>query len=276
MTPPVITLLTDFGTRDPYVAAMKGVILSICPEARIVDLTHDIEKHDIRQAAFVLLSCYKYFPRGTIHVVVVDPGVGTRRRAVVIKTRRYFFVGPDNGVLQPAACDDNIVECREISNTLLMRSSISRTFHGRDVFAPVAAYIAKGVPLRFIGPEVEPETLVKLYTPTARVEMRSIEGRVIYIDSFGNVVTNIDANTLRKIGVHYGDIVGISVGRRHIVVKLCRTYGEVGKGELLALIDSFNYLEIAVNQGKASEILGARIGDRVRVTRHEQDMSDMW
>ncbi len=266
---PVITLLTDFGTRDPFVAEMKAVILSICPEATIVDISHDVEKFNIRHGAFVLACAYRYFPKRTIHVVVVDPGVGTERRPIVIKTRNYYFIGPDNGVLLLAADEDGIEEVREIKNPRYMLPQISTTFHGRDIFAPAAAYIARGVPLRDLGPELKPNQLNRPKFSTVEIRGNAIEGEVLHIDSFGNVITNIKAHHLDEIGIRYGMrlLVKLPDLGIELEVPFVKSYGYVDVGKELSLIDSHDFLELAINQGSFCSRYGVRVGMRVIITK---------
>ncbi|RLF20893.1 MAG: hypothetical protein DRZ82_00370 [Thermoprotei archaeon] len=257
----VITLLTDFGIRDPYVAQMKGVILSINPDTIIVDITHDIRPHDINEAAFILLSAYNKFPVGTIHVVVVDPGVGTRRKAIVIETKRYLFVGPDNGVLSLAADHDGITNVYEIKNEVFMRANVSYTFHGRDIFAPVAAYLSLGIDPKYVGPKLNPQRISRLAPVSAKKLGNMFLAHVLYIDHFGNVITNV-----RKDQIPQG-ITSVVIKHRgkQIKLPLKRTYGEVEKGEFVAVVGSFDYLEIAVNQGNAAKSLGMSVGDSLTI-----------
>jgi len=259
----VITLLTDFGEKDHYVASMKGVILNIAGPVTLVDISHEVPKFNIRAAAYVLRCAYKYFPAGTIHLVVVDPGVGTERRALAIKTRRYFFVGPDNGVLIPAARDDGIVRAVSIENRRYMREAVSYTFHGRDIFAPAAAHLARGVPIEELGPEVDDYVVPEYAEP--RVEDGEAEAEVIYIDGFGNCATNLREDDLARLGIKYGDKVELELGERRIVTRLLPSFGYARPGEVLLLINSEGFLEIAVNIGSATRELGVRTGTKVRV-----------
>lgn len=258
---PVITLLTDFGYRDYYVAAMKGVILGICPDALIVDIAHGIPKWGVREAAYVLSCCYWNFPRGTIHVVVVDPGVGTERRAVVIVTKNYVFIGPDNGVLIPAAESDGILAAYSIERNLVGWET-SHTFHGRDIFAPAAAYLASGrLKPEELGPPVSDLTKPKFTNP--RVEGNMIYGEAVYVDDFGNVATNVGAEMLKEVGAKYGSLFEVKAGKFRGRLRLLPSFGHVRRGEPLLLINSCNRLEIAVNEGSASSLLGIKPGDEV-------------
>lgn len=268
----VITLTTDFGLDDAYVAAMKGVILSINPQVTIVDLYHSIEPQNITQAAFILSTTYRYFPQGAIHVVVVDPGVGTERRAVLLITPSAFFLAPDNGVLsyvveeftppgeeQPAAGERWLgPELRAIalSNPHFWRHPVSDTFHGRDIFAPVAAHLSLGTPATDFGDLIP--TLVAI--PTARAERREagvLVGHVLHIDHFGNLITNIKREDLPR-GKLFVEVAG------HIVEDLSPTYAEAE--ELMAIIGSSGYLEVSVKNGSAARLLRAKIGDEVSIT----------
>ena len=185
----MITLTSDFGLKDPYVAEMKGVILTINPKATLIDITHEVEKFDVRMAAFILASAAPYFPQGTVHLAVVDPGVGTQRRAIIIQTKKSFFVGPDNGILILAAQNQGIEHVYQITNPTFMLPKISSTFHGRDIFAPAAAHLDKGVPPKEFGPEIK--DLTKPEFASVKQTNGSLIGEVIHIDGFGNIITNI-------------------------------------------------------------------------------------
>ncbi|RLI39129.1 hypothetical protein DRO60_02075 [Candidatus Bathyarchaeota archaeon] len=260
---PVITLTTDFGTRDPYVASMKGVLLSLCPGAVIIDIAHDIPKFDVRAGALVLAQASPWFPEGTVHVGVVDPGVGTERRAIVVETRRFFFVGPDNGLLMLAAKRDGIKAVYAVENEEFFLPRVSRTFHGRDVFAPVAARLASGMKASEVGPEVSDYMVPSFAEP--RVEGDVASGEVMYVDGFGNVITNIPEEFLEALGVSDGSKLAVKVGGRELELRLCSAYGEVAPGELLAIVDSWGMLELAVNLGSAASVLHVKPGDEVKV-----------
>ncbi len=250
----IITLTTDFGASE-YVGAMKGVILSIAPEARVVDITHNIRSFDVRHAAYVVKSVCPYFPEGSIHVVVVDPGVGTARRGVAIETEKYYYVGPDNGVFTFVQDIKRVVELR--------MEAKSKTFHGRDVFAPVAARLAKGEDIGSFGSEVE--DIVRLPIRKARLGEHAVEGEVLCVDVFGNVITNIPQNLLKKANINYGDKIRVSIAGRELEMRFLQSYGFAERGELLALIGSEGYLEMAVNQGSASDRLGVKGGETVKI-----------
>ena len=255
----MITLTSDFGLKDPYVAEMKGVILTINPQATIIDVTHSVEKFNIRMGAFMLASAAPYFPKDTIHLAVIDPGVGTERRAILIQTKKGFFVGPDNGVLMLAAQNQGIEHIYEISNPKFMLPKVSSTFHGRDVFAPVAAHLDKGIKPSEFGPEITEATTPKF----ASVERRnsSLIGEVWHIDDFGNIITNISQKDLpqkRVVNIKLpGVLQNISFGK---------TYAQAKLHEPLALIGSHGFLEIALNQGNAAEKFHAKAGDKIEVS----------
>ncbi len=245
----LITLTTDFGTQDWFVGTMKGVIAGIAPRAAVVDLTHAIPAGDIRAGAFALAASYRYFPRRTIHVVVVDPGVGSRRAALAVETADYFFVAPDNGVLSWALAGEKIKTVRRLENDKYFLRPVSQTFHGRDIFAPVAAHLSQGVPPARLGPAVR--EFRKLPWPEPKQSRQAITGEVIYIDRFGNAITNLAAELLAefcgpdcRIKVH-----GKSIGG------LRRFYQEAPSGKPVAVAGSTGFLEIAVNGGSAAERL---------------------
>ena len=259
---PIIAILTDFGTNTWYPAAMKGVILSICPDVNIVDISHEAPSYDVISSSFILLQTIKYFPKGTIFLVVVDPGVGTRRRRrIAIKTKNYYFVGPDNGVMIPAARWDGIVKIVEISNKRYMLPKVSKTFEGRDVFAPAAAYLARGVKIEDFGDEISDP--VDLHIPRPVLREDAIEAEVIYIDKFGNIITNVHADLLQKLKINVGSVFTVEIKGRRYEIPFASTYGDVSRGEPLLLIDSSDYLELSINMGNAAETFGLKRGDKV-------------
>jgi hypothetical protein len=265
LTLPIITLLSDFGLTDPYVAEMKAVILGICPDARVIDISHFISKFDVRMGAFTLASAAPYFPDGTIHVAVVDPSVGTRRRALIVKTKRYFYVGPDNGLLVLASEKDGIVQVRAIENPEFMLGNVSSTFHGRDVFAPAAAHLANRVPLRKFGPKVK-DYKRSLFSKPSLNAKKELKGEVLHIDDFGNLITNVSSSDLVKLGIKTAKPLNIRLKDTLLRLQLCKTYGEAPLKSTLALIGSHDYLEIAVNKGSASRKLKAKVGDSLVVS----------
>lgn len=256
----VITLLTDFGLEDGYVAAMKGVIAAIAPDARLVDVTHLVPPQDVASGRFRLLTVVPYFPPGTIHLAVVDPGVGTARRAVAIRSASgSCFVGPDNGLLLGALETNRPAAAVVLSEPRFWRTPTpSATFHGRDVFAPVAAHLARGVDLGALGPTIAPETLVRLALAAFKMLPGGVEGAVQAVDRFGNLISNVPGSVLAGCGTW-----NASVGRR--TVEGHRTYGEVPVGEALALVGSHGFVEIAVHRGNARSALTADVGDPVRI-----------
>lgn len=243
---PIVSLLTDFGLMDPFVAEMKGVILSICPDAKIIDISHLVDKFDIRMGAFVLAGAAQYFPPGTVHVAVVDPGVGSERRAMVIETRKNLFVGPDNGLMIPAATIDGILHVYAITNRSLMRKEISSTFHGRDIFAPVAAQLARGTPPRECGPEIT--DYVKPQYTQSTLEGSTLTCEVFHVDSFGNVVTNLSQSDLSKLNLDSRKRISLSVGGRRISARFVKTYPDLGRSEIGVLVGSHGFLELACRE----------------------------
>jgi len=263
MSNPIITLTTDFGLKDPYVAEMKAVILSISPSATIVDVTHEIEKFNIRMGAYILASASSYFPKGTIHVAVVDPGVGTKRRPILIQTKHDFYIGPDNGVLVLAAENKGIKHIFEISNRKLMLPKISKTFHGRDIFAPAAAHLANGTSPSEFGQEIH-----EIVTPEfAKIVRRKnmLVGEVLHTDSFGNIITNLGEKELELTGIK--GMVNIQLKNVRLKLKLCKAYAEAKPEEPFAIIGSHNFLEISINQGNAAQNFKAKIGDKITLYR---------
>lgn len=253
---PIITITTDFGTRDGFVGQMKGVILGINHEARVIDVTHDIEPLQVLEGALVLKCVSRYFPEGTIHVAVVDPGVGGTRRGMVLRCQDLYFVGPDNGLFSLIVSSASQWEAREIINPEFMLPRPHPTFHGRDVFAPAAAYLSRGMSFDNLGPPITDPVMLPIPNPKHTDE--GIVGQVIYVDRFGNLTTNIDEEMLNRSvkSVIAGDVV---------IKGISRYFAEAGEREPLALINSFGLLEIAVNLGNASALLGIGKGTRVRV-----------
>jgi S-adenosylmethionine hydrolase len=256
----IITLLTDFGLEDGYVAAMKGVIAGIAPDADVVDVTHLIPPQDVASGRFRLLTITPYFPPGTVHLAVVDPGVGTRRRAVAVRsTSGSLLVGPDNGLLLGALEADPAVAAVELSEPRFWRTPApSATFHGRDVFAPVAAHLARGVALELLGPAVPPDSLVTVELPPWRPVPGGAEGAVQAMDRFGNLISNVPGTVLSGGGAWTASLAGRTVTGRG-------TYGDVPPGEALALVGSHGFVEIAVRQGSARNTLEASIGVAVAI-----------
>lgn len=264
----IITLLTDFGTQDTYVGVMKGVIASICPQATVIDLTHEVPPQDIATGAFLLDVSVDYFPPGTVHVAVVDPGVGTDRKPTAIQTDRAFFVGPDNGIFTLVLHRYRVLQAVHLDNPKYHLPSKSTTFHGRDVFAPVAAHLAGGVPLEELGTPIT--RLQRLPLPRIRVEWQGIRATVVHIDRFGNAITNLTHADYRSWCARWDvkePIVRIGQGT---LLAIHQTYGDVPVGQPLALFSSSGRLEIAVNGGSAQQTFGLRRGDVVWVLRREE------
>jgi S-adenosylmethionine hydrolase len=265
MNKKIITLLTDFGSKDGYVGAVKGVIKRINPQAEIVDVTHDIDSYDILGAAFAFSNFYKYFPKGTIHLAVVDPGVGSSRQPILVKTKDFFFVGPDNGVFSFIYQREDITDIIIISNKKYFLAESSSTFHARDIFAPVAAYLSLGIKIDEFGSPAK--ECLKFILPQPESKGKSLKGEIIHIDRFGNLITNIPSDLLNKkknieIMVRKRKIKGIS--RSYFEIK--ETCSERSKSkELGALIGSSDFLELAVNQASAQKLLKAKVGNPVRI-----------
>jgi S-adenosylmethionine hydrolase len=261
MSNPIITLTTDFGLKDPYVAEIKAVILSISPNAIIIDITHNIESFNVRMGAYVLASASPYFPKGTIHVAVVDPGVGTTRHLLLVETKNGFYIGPDNGVLALAAKNQGIKHIYELTNRKLMLPKISNTFHGRDIFAPAAAHLANGTSPTEFGPKIS-----KIVMPDfAKIvkKKNALMGEVLHIDNFGNIITNFGERELETIRIK--KTVNIKIKKTLLGLKLCKSYAEAKPQTLLAIVGSHNFLEISINQGNAATKFKINVGDKVTI-----------
>jgi S-adenosylmethionine hydrolase len=261
MARPVIALLTDFGTRDHYAGTMKGVALGICPDAALVDITHDIPAHDVLSGALELAAAYKYFPAGTIFLVVVDPGVGSARRGIALESGHFRFVAPDNGVLTAVLDEHPQRRAVELTDRRFARPTVSRTFEGRDRFAPAAAHLAKGIDLAALGRPAG--AIHRLEIPQPAVDTDRISGQVLREDRFGNLITNIDRKTFDKLS---GAPLEILVGGRQIP-RVVSTYADAGRGEVCALFGSSDHLEIAANGGSAASELALGRGAPVTVAR---------
>ena len=260
----IISLLSDFGHKDPYVAEMKAVILSINPQVQIVDISHEIEKFDVRMGAYVLASAAPYFLPKTIHVAVVDPGVGTKRRSIIAETNHGIYVGPDNGLLMLAAHKEDITNVYTICNTKFMLTKISKTFHGRDIFAPAAAHLSTGIKPSDFGPVIRDYVFPEF--AEAQSKGGELLGEILHIDDFGNIICNISAKTIKDAGFHEGDSLLVTLGNKTLNLPFCSAYGEVHAGALLALIGSSNFLEVAVNQGTTLKLFDVNVGDAFRIS----------
>ena len=257
----LITLLSDFGLRDEYVGVMKGAIAQIDPNLRVIDITHHIPPQNIAAGRFCLMNAYHYFPKGTVHVAVVDPGVGGKRRAVAVEVAEGFLVAPDNGLLSGVINQSGIYKAVELTNPKYWRttvsSQISNTFHGRDIFAPVGAHLASGIPLKQLGEEIDPASLIQLELPKCSNTKNGFLGCIQYIDYFGNSVTNIPGN--------YVEGKSWSIGVAEKIIKGYETYTDVIVGEAISLVGSHGWVEIAVNNGNAQLQLQIELGDSVEI-----------
>jgi len=259
---PLITLLTDFGTRDAYVASLKGVILSLNPEVRLVDLSHEVPPQDVRAGALILTEAAPYFPPGAIHLAVVDPGVGSPRRGLAAQGRGHFWVGPDNGLFHLVFRQVSPLTIVSLENPLYFRSQVSATFHGRDIFAPVAAHLSLGVDLSRFGPRLTDP--VSLDWPEPRFSPETISGEIIYVDRFGNLISNLRAAE-----------VSAWLGERDLTLQagplnirgLVRAYADVAHGEFLTLVGSHGFLEIACAMDNAAQRLLAGVGLPVEIRK---------
>ncbi len=261
--PPIITLLTDFGASDVFVGSMKGVILGINPLAHIVDLTHDIPAHNVRAAAYLMHSAARYFPPGTIHVAVVDPGVGSERRPLLVFTMEQYFIAPDNGLLSGILAAEVEAEIRELTNKQYFLGPIGSTFHGRDAFAPAAAWLSRGEPIETFGPEAK--NVIRFEIARARQENDKLLGEVQHIDRFGNLITNVSREDLVSFGgADRLSQVRVLIAETHIQ-GLLRFYPDAPLGALAALINSDGWLELFCHQARATDLVGAKVGDPVEV-----------
>lgn len=263
--PPIVTLLTDFGLVDSYVGQLKGVLYSINPKVRVVDLTHSIAPGDIIGASFVLKTSYQAFPENTTHLVVVDPGVGGQRRPIIVDSSAHLFVGPDNGVFS-YIYDENDFQVFEIANPEDLGKKVSYTFHGRDVFAPAAAHLSLGVKPEALGTRLE--RFVRFEIPTPRIDGSNLRGQVVHTDSFGNLITNIPRHAVE--GRDETTIVEIRGTR---IEGMCKSYEEREEGTLLAIWGSSDLLEISLSRGRADHFLGVTRGEPV-VIRMERSNSN--
>lgn len=253
----IVALLTDFGTQDHYVGAMKGVVLSVCPDATLVDITHDIPPQDTLTAALELQAAFKYFPPATVFLAVVDPGVGSARRAIAADAGSYRFTAPDNGVVSLALRDAGEPRVVQLAERKFFRPTISRTFEGRDRFAPVAGWLARGTELAAFGAPVPDHVVIDV--PRAKMTPPdAVEGQVLRIDHFGNLITNIAAD------FPLPPPLTVRINERHI--RFVATYADASTGELCALVGSSGYVEVAVNGGDAAAMLKARRGTAVKLT----------
>lgn len=258
----IVTLTSDFGAKDSFAASMKGVILKINPDAQLVDITHEIGPQDIWEAAFSLKTAYSYFPKGTVHLAVVDPGVGSTRRAIIVVTESYYFVGPDNGIFSLIYKDAERLRVHTITASHYFLANPGPTFHGRDIFAPVASWLSKGIPSGNFGDEIG--DYVKLNVPVPKTTPRGLEGHIIHIDRFGNLITNITYKDLQALMPEGSGPVALSVGGKEIR-GLKKFYAEAAPGEPSAIFNSSGYLEIFLFKQNARTGLSLKRGETVKL-----------
>ena len=261
--PGLITLLTDFGDRDSFVASMKGVILTINPHASFVDLSHHVPSHSIEGAAYLLKSCYRYFPDGTVHVAVVDPGVGSTRRPLLVKTARYFFLGPDNGLFSHIFEEEDQVEVREIENQQYRLESVGHTFDGRDLFAPSAAWLTKGTPLSLFGRVINDPMTLPIVEPSR--QGNRLVGRIEHVDRFGNLISNLTPHHMREFQSCAGrqDIV-FRIGEQ-VLEGLVASYSEGPNDRPAVLMNSNGRVEVFVNGKSAAQHLRIGVGAEIHL-----------
>jgi len=264
---PFIALITDFGLKDPFVGLMKGVILKINPNVRIIDITHHIQRHNIFEASQVLAMSYKYFPPATIFVVVVDPGVGSERRPILVITEDYYFVGPDNGVFTTIYehSKNGFLKVLHITADHFFLPMSGSTFHGRDVFAPVAGWLSKGIESNSFGEEINDYKRLDIPLPEISEEM--ITGEIVCIDYFGNAITNISKDDLLKI-VDLNSLHNIKIRFRDQILSIVNYYEEASDGQIAGIINSFGYIELFVYKGSVSEKFNIQIGEKISISRH--------
>jgi S-adenosylmethionine hydrolase len=260
MRKPIVTLTTDFGTRDHFVGVMKGVILSICPEAAIVDISHEVEPFGIAQGAFLIAQAYRYFPAETAHVIVVDPGVGSARRPILVEAADQFFIAPDNGVLGFVYSQSDH-KVRELTCTEFFLHPVSQTFHGRDVFSPVAAHLVNGARPSSFGKTIE-DALKPSFAQPERVAKQRWRGAVLHVDRFGNLITNLHIDAFSEVRARPFEF---AIGARKLT-HLGSNYADVKPGAPFVIVGSSGYLEVAANQGSAAHILGCAAGSACELT----------
>jgi len=262
----LVTFLSDFGLRDDFVGVCHGVIKRIAPEVEIVDITHGIPPQQILQGALVLANTVPYMPEG-VHLAVIDPGVGTDRKALALRDASgRVYVGPDNGLLVPAAArNGGVAEAHELTNREYALPEISRTFHARDVFAPAAAHIALGVELSELGPALDPAELVRIEVPEPEFGSGRITATVLYVDSFGNVQLNVNQEQLAGAGIEPGSSVELARGPDRYYASAARTFADARQGDLILYVDAYLNVSLAISGGDAAALLGSRPGERMRI-----------
>jgi S-adenosylmethionine hydrolase len=260
---PIVTLTTDFGLNDHFVGNIRGVILGIVPDAQIVDICHAVQAFDVLDGAITIAQAYSYFPNGTVHMVIVDPGVGTARRPILLSTERHTFVAPDNGVLSLICAREERIHVRHITAEHYFLQPVSNTFHARDIFAPVAAYLAKGVELAKFGEDIT--DFVRFNAPKPKpVDEKTLRGVVLKVDRFGNLITNITPQDIPALFQPTPPPFKIVAGKREIT-EIHANYAEGGPNEVFGILGSMGYLEIAANRAAAAQIVGAGKGSEVNV-----------
>lgn len=261
-----IVLMTDFGYKDNFIGVIKGVILNIAPNTNILDLTHNIQSQNIKQAAFILDTSYSFFPEGSIFVAVVDPDVGSNRKAIAVKTCNYYFVAPDNGILTYVLEKEKIIEIVELTNPKYQLSQISNTFHGRDIFAPISAYISKGITLNNFGSTVKYNNITKINKPYFNIQdSNHFSGEIIHIDNFGNLITSIQASQIGLENNNLKDwIIEIGVYK---INGISKSFADVEENQLLAFIGSSGYMEIAIRNGNAREYMGMNSNIKFNISK---------
>jgi hypothetical protein len=260
-----VTFLSDFGLQDDFVGTCHGVIKRIAPEAQIIDMTHGIPRQQVLQGALVLANTLKYMPVG-VHLAVIDPGVGSARRSLALRDQEgRLFVGPDNGLLIPAAERAGIAVAHELANPEYALESISRTFHGRDLFAPAAAHLARGVSIEELGPPIDPGALVRLDLPQPEVGPNKIAATVLYVDSFGNIALNLTREHVTEVGIVPGTRVELELGGERFYAVAARTFADARPSDVMLYEDSYRNMSVAIPHGNAAEMLHARVGQSIRI-----------
>jgi len=260
-----IAFLTDFGLQDDFVGTCHGVIKRIAPQAQIIDVTHGIPPQAVLQGALVLSNTLPYMPVG-VHLAVVDPGVGGHRRALALRDGAgRTFVGPDNGLLLPAAERAGIQEAHELANPAYALESISRTFHGRDIFAPAAAHLVSGVPLAELGPPIDPAALVRLDLPEPVFGDAVVDATMLYVDSFGNIALNLTRDDVERAGVVPGTRVELELSGERYYAVAARTFADAGPGDVILYEDSYRNMSVAISGGNAAQMLHATVGKALRI-----------
>ncbi len=264
-----ITFLSDFGLKDDFVGTCHGVMKTIAPDAEIIDITHGIPPQAVLEGALVFANTIGYMPVG-VHLAVVDPGVGGPRRPLALRDRDgRLFVGPDNGLLLPAASRAGIVDAHELANPQYALQTISRTFHGRDLFSPAAAHLACGVPLEELGPPVDPEALVSLDVPEPVLADGAVVATLLYVDSFGNVALNLKREHVEQMGIVSGAKVELELAGERYYAVMARTFADARPGDVILYEDSYGTMSVAISRGSAGRMLHAAPGQRIRITPRE-------